>query len=305
MELYCTSKFGISLFSSLFFLGYALGSLLLKKFNNYGWKPALIFGYFYTLIGIPIVQFVPNVWVRYIGMLYLGISYFRQISGFILACELSPQRFQVWIVAIILVFDNNSIIISSVWWGYVDKHTWYMFFLPFLFLLIFGLGYFWLPESPRYLYEKHNYDEARRTIYKIAAFNKVKIPSIKFKIEVEKVESEDLTTSFTEVDKQPWSTIVWNLIAVVLIDVFCSFNIYLILYYTKYIGGIVYLNNIYSAVGQNIAMITSGFLQKWFKTRPTIISTLIFSAAFGSLLIIFPNNVTIIAIGVFGSSFGT
>jgi len=54
MELYCATKLEISLFASLFFLGYGFGSILLKYFNNFGRKKGLYIGYFYTLIGIPI-----------------------------------------------------------------------------------------------------------------------------------------------------------------------------------------------------------------------------------------------------------
>ena len=81
-------------------------------------------------------------------MFYLGIAYFRQFSGLILASELTPKKYQVWVVSTLLALDNLNLIIVSIWWGYVDKHTMYTFFVPFLLILIFGLGYFWVPESP-------------------------------------------------------------------------------------------------------------------------------------------------------------
>ena len=81
-------------------------------------------------------------------MFYLGVSYYRMMTGFILCSEFSPRKYQVWVMATILTFDNNSIILASIWWGYIDKHTVYFFFVPLVILAVFGLGYFWVPESP-------------------------------------------------------------------------------------------------------------------------------------------------------------
>jgi len=179
------------------------------------------------------------------------------MSGFIIASEFAPSKYQVWVVATILTFDNNSIILASIWWGYIDKHTIYLFFVPLILLAFFGLGYFWVPESPWYYFEKKEFENCRNSIWKIARVNKVDLPDFKFHAEVE---SEDTTTQSFALLNQPKRDIIRNLTAVVLVDVFCSFNIYLILFYTKYLKGIVFNNNIYSAVGQNIALFTSGLL---------------------------------------------
>jgi hypothetical protein len=51
-----------------------------------------------------------------------------------------------------------------------------------------------------------------------------------------------------------------NLLTMILIDLFTSFNVYLVLVYLKYIGGNVFLNNIYLCIGNNIALMTSGMI---------------------------------------------
>jgi hypothetical protein len=87
-------------------------------------------------------------------MFYLGLSYFRMMSGFILGNELSLKKYSVYCTVIMLICDNNSLIFASIWWGFVDQHTWYFFFVPLGFIVIAGICFFFIPESPRYYFEK-------------------------------------------------------------------------------------------------------------------------------------------------------
>ena len=54
--------------------------------------------------------------------------------------------------------------------------------------------------------------------------------------------------------------ILRNLIACILIDLLASFDTYLIMYYMKYVGGNVFLNNIYLCLGCNIAIMSAGVI---------------------------------------------
>jgi fucose permease len=76
MDMYCSSKLAVSAFGSVFFLGYALGSVILRYINVWGRKPALVIGAFYTVIGLPLTMFITNMWARYALIFCLGLSYF-------------------------------------------------------------------------------------------------------------------------------------------------------------------------------------------------------------------------------------
>jgi hypothetical protein len=64
---------------------------------------------------------------------------------------------------------------------------WYQIFW-FPFAVVATIALFFIPESPKFLYEKRRFDECRKVFNYIARFNRVKIDfKFKFDLEVEEI----------------------------------------------------------------------------------------------------------------------
>ncbi len=88
--------------------------------------------------------------------------------------------------------DAMSFVILAVYFRYIDKHWWK--FQVFGIALTFAscLALFAIPESPKYLYSKKRYDDARKALAYIAKFNRVKNYSNDFLFDAEVVQKPEL-----------------------------------------------------------------------------------------------------------------
>jgi len=171
---------------------------------------------------------------------------------------------------------------------------------------------FIIPESPKFLISKKHFDEARDAINKIArlngkwqrfdgqfeqevalqanfkAQNETNLPlSMVGSEEVEKEETKQLDGSLRDLFKIRRHTI--NLAILLCMWSASSFNIYLLNFVTKYLGGDIFVNSLVTSLSDIPFAIAGGFIFHKFGIRAGFTTSLII-AIIGSLAIIFASN---------------
>lgn len=88
--------------------------------------------------------------------------------------------------------DAFTFIVIAVYFRFISKHWWPFQLYGIGMNLLCCLALFFIPESPKYLYSKRRYEEAKKVIRYIAKFNRVKdlteISNFKFEDELNTAE---------------------------------------------------------------------------------------------------------------------
>lgn len=98
----------------------------------------------------------------------------RNIQSYILATELAPFRVQILVATCLLGFDVLVFPASSIYFKFINDDWRYIGYYAVVFTSLVTLGSMILPESPRFLYDKGDFNEARAIINNMAKTNKVK-----------------------------------------------------------------------------------------------------------------------------------
>lgn len=95
----------------------------------------------------------------------------RYAICYVYMCELMPPQYRDYVGAFTQFSDSSTFIVFVVYYRFVSK-DWLPFQLFAMFLtLVCVITTFFIPESPKYLYEKGHYKKARDTLYFIRRCN--------------------------------------------------------------------------------------------------------------------------------------
>ncbi|CAI2361450.1 unnamed protein product [Moneuplotes crassus] len=331
MDLYCLSDFKIGLFGSFFFFGYALNGILLKQADKYGRK-ILIGGSFIMVVCAYCLFFWKNIYAKYAFLFLAGISMATKVALYIYCTEVCPKRYQIYVGSYVLSVSSFLVIIPTsvyLWIGYKNIQT---ALIVCLFLsVISAILTLYLPESPKFLYEKKRYKELRKTLSQICEINGTKLKS-NFLIKGEqehyeaytKNSSKKLLKGYSSSTQEPLlegtqskiqigngpeysvfqelqnPVTIINLIAVIICFSVVSFNFYMLSFYLKYVGGNIYLNTIGGAISDVIGNFTAGVIQRFFGTMKSFVICFFMALVF-SIPLLFSQDPVIIAVSVFMS----
>ena len=165
-DMYCDSHFIIASFSMVYFLGFAIGSFFVPGLSDkHGRKNWLI----YCLLGQTTFNTVmlclpsnkPALYVL-IPILFLnGITTSGRVTaGYCMMCDFSPKKYQSALGCIWNMAEGMCVIYVTIYFRYISK-KWF-------WLELFGLGQgvltmiltiFFIPESPKWLYDNKKYKE--------------------------------------------------------------------------------------------------------------------------------------------------
>lgn len=99
--------------------------------------------------------------------------------------ETTPLKYKTLVGSCMQAWDSSLPIWASLYFLFIDKNwIWYEIFIlgiNFANLLVFSF----LKESPKFLYEKKRYDDARKVFRFIAKINKKEIDFSNFKFDKE------------------------------------------------------------------------------------------------------------------------
>lgn len=127
-------------------------------------------------------------------MIILGTTFSgKNIVALNFSIECVPHKFQQLVISVWWSVELISIILWSFYYQKLDKN-WFplqaFYFGGGIAVMLIGALFF--PESPKYLYSKQKYKEARESLHHIAKINGAKEFSPLFLFENEVVEEEEL-----------------------------------------------------------------------------------------------------------------
>jgi len=95
----------------------------------------------------------------------------RSIQAYILATELAPFRLQIIVATGVLGFDVLTMPISSVYFKLISDDWRNIGYFAIAYTTFISFCTLMLPESPRFQYERGEFDKARQIINKMAKLN--------------------------------------------------------------------------------------------------------------------------------------
>jgi hypothetical protein len=308
MDLYCEDKWRIGLLGSMYFVGFVLSGFILLLADVYGRKKMSIVGTFVSLIWVYGLFFTTEIELAYLWLFLTGLTIFRTYSFYMLWMEITQKKHQVYIWSLFLAMKSSiSAFIPGFYFLFGGKN----FHVPYSFVLIIApivlVGSFFIPESPRYYYEKKMYPELRNLISKFAKSNGVRMDK-DYLIDKQVEEAKHSDDSPKEMPskifylRQP--VILLNLIVVIIWFIAVSFDTYLIGFHLKYIKGNLFFLSIIQTVSDVSATLCSGIMQKLLTTKRTFLISYLMALLFALPLLMRIENNWLIPICIFGSKFG-
>lgn len=88
----------------------------------------------------------------------------RAAVGYLLALELVPKTNRLLIGTLANVVLSLTYLNSAFFFWFISKYTLYLLLLGTLGTFCSGIGLFFIPESPEYLYSYREFDKARASL---------------------------------------------------------------------------------------------------------------------------------------------
>lgn len=175
----------LSLFSTTYFVGAALGALFIPPLSDvYGRRKIFLVSLIISSLnfGVQLVLPYPDEWALYIlavtflvnGLMSAG----RKSLGYCFFVELSPKRFSdtlgtIWNVSEYAIIN----ILLNVYFQNISKNWITTIWIGLGYAVISILGvYFIVPESPKWLYAKERWEDLSIVLKYMARINGVIIP---------------------------------------------------------------------------------------------------------------------------------
>lgn len=169
------SKVRVGLMISIFNIGCAIGGVTLGRTGDiYGRKKGLMITMVVYIVGIIIQIASISSWVQYfIGRIVsgLGVGSVSVLAPMFIS-ETSPKAIRGTLVSIYQLMITAGIFLGyctcyGTYHNYDDSKQWRIpLGLSFAWALFMIFGMTFTPESPRYLVEKHSFEEAKKSIAK-------------------------------------------------------------------------------------------------------------------------------------------
>ncbi|CAI2364767.1 unnamed protein product [Moneuplotes crassus] len=308
MNLYCESNFNIGLLGSVYFVGFVLSGFILMLADVYGRKKLTIIGTFVTTICIYGLFYCTDITHAYIWLFLTGLSIFRLYSIYMLSMEITRKKSQIYISSIFLAGKGLISVMIPSFYFLLGGKNWR---IPYSFAIIMApllcVLTFFIPESPRYYYERRMYPQLRNLIRKFAKTNGAKMDhnyDIDKEIEDIRLKSKGKSGEKSKFYYLKDRLIFWNLCVVIICFIAVSFDSYLIGFHIKYIKGNLYFLTIVSTVSDCTATMLAGLLQKLLNTKRTLLISYISAMICGLPLIISSDTKWLIPFCIFGAKFG-
>ncbi len=93
-------------------------------------------------------------------------------GAYVNVCEYVHTFWKNHVCTFLLVFDQLTVVFIALYWKYISKDwVWFQVF-GLIILCLATVGFYFLPESPEYLYSFYRFEECREVIARIAKWNK-------------------------------------------------------------------------------------------------------------------------------------
>jgi len=162
----------------MFFIGWALSSLFVARLGDLiGRKKVFVAALLLQVVTILILINSTNLHLSMAGLFLMGVSTAGRMSvGFFFLIEQVPKDSQGKLSTSMAAFDATAMIWATIYFSYFSHNSvyWESFALLLTIVSLTFIAIF-VPESPKFLYEKRMFREAREVLNYIADKNGVGI----------------------------------------------------------------------------------------------------------------------------------
>jgi len=160
----------------MFFSAVVVSSLVLAPLSDkIGRKKVVIFGILLQLFASSCLLFSTSLNLTYWLVFMMGFAMPpRVFVAYVYAMEFMPIKNTPNVTAICLGLDGMTLCFASFYFMLLDKEWKDLYFLSIVVTVAATVLTAFMPESPRYLIGKRQFDEARSVLGKMGRINKVK-----------------------------------------------------------------------------------------------------------------------------------
>mmetsp|Transcript_31444 Transcript_31444/g.39056 ORF Transcript_31444/g.39056 Transcript_31444/m.39056 type:complete len:281 (+) Transcript_31444:37-879(+) len=175
LELVCKEKSATALIATLCLVGIFFGVMFIPRMGDlFGRKPVVQIALIGSLVPLAMVTFTKSLIVVDIGAFLAGPCIIARMScGFLLLMEHMPTSKQAAVGAVIMVSEG----LCQVFWVFfltvISKDTFYFMYFAIALNFVTAIAFYWVPESPRYLYGINDLDRCAEVLTYIADKNNV------------------------------------------------------------------------------------------------------------------------------------
>lgn len=318
LRLGCDKDYVIGLFSSIFFIGGFISSLISSSLSDILGRAKLIkISMIFRGLVLFLIILFPSQNIILFSMFFLGLlNSMHSTIPYILLSEYMDKKHRDDYLTYMFIFESFSGILGTFFFLIIQN------WLLFLILNLFYGGIFiifnqYLYESPRYLYSKNLFRETKEVLNNIAIMNLGHPINIIFEAELdqkndpkegaisinlEKNHKKEFFTEFYEIflsEKYRIYIIVMPLIW--FLDAFAFFAIYFMI---KYFDNNIYLMNIILFFSEAVSYNISTYFSSLFGKRNCMIYSFIISAVSFILFYLFSSSSFITLLLIFSAKFG-
>ena len=178
-DIICESSLFISSFSMCYYIGFAIGAVVFPSLSDrYGRKkiylPALTVNLF-CLIGMLVMPYhkIGSLYFCMVIQLFIGLSTGARVpTQFCYFCELTPKKYHAYLSSVWNISEGIVLIYITIYYAYINKDWWYtVAFAALGNIVTLILLFVFVPESPKFLYDKKRFRECQRSLSYMAKVN--------------------------------------------------------------------------------------------------------------------------------------
>ena len=297
LNMLCLEDSEIGLLGSAFFIGLFVGLFFFPKMGDlYGRKKIFILAVLGSLVLLFIMYYSTSFYLTMGCILLIGSMWVcKNVVSLSYAEEMLHPKYSKDVVT--MMFFTGSLIQGLVPVIYLlFTRSWYFQGqLAILMTAIPIIGFHYMPESPKYLYECYEYDKAKEALHVIAKRNGVKFDPKEILFDREDpFNSQERRRSIKDkTEKSELFTVVQfrnNLLILILQWSCASFVSYTMLFYLKKSEGNIFVNSITISMANMLCELCGNCFVKRFGERKTFIisySMVLFALGFLYVIQIF------------------
>ncbi|TNV80535.1 hypothetical protein FGO68_gene17354 [Halteria grandinella] len=277
LNLECEQPYMIAAIGSANFLGWMLASIIVTRIGDlYGRKLPFIVSQLLGDAAQLAMLFVPDIRIIIALNFVTGLSLAGRFSiAHLYLQELMPTKYRQIAGAFIQFSDAGTVVIISIYNRYISKQWFPMQFGAVALMWVSLVATLFIPESPKYLYSRGRYEQARRSLNQMRIMNICGRQTMKSenKFDVEISEEKDISIDqeqkrdFCEIKQEEEgrianlfknTTYVRNLMAFSLQWITGVFAYYSIYFQLKYFKGDIYTNVIIAGGSEMCSNVITG-----------------------------------------------
>jgi len=193
LGLVCKPKAAMSRIGIICMTGLFLSVLFVPRLGDlFGRKPIVQVAFLGSIVPLSIICFTKKVWLVDVAAFFAGPCIIARMScGFLLLMEHVPRKQQAAVGAVVMVSEGLCQVLWVFFLTVISKNTFQFMYFAVGLNIVAAFAFFWVPESPRYLYGINNLEKCSTVLTYIAAKNGVSnYQKPKFEVEYE-IEAEE------------------------------------------------------------------------------------------------------------------